>query len=211
MYNWIFGATTRDGDYCAKGFIAQTLCTNLSYCHNRNKIIAYFEASTNESGQLKSRLGRRNQLRATASSSSKAHMSKLASGITDIDNSKSSVKGFLAIWDDKVSSSPIVITTETLVSSASLGFTNDGGSRIDFLVLGLVDGRVLITGFPLPLKLIGLPTVMSSVSVNAFQNNNLEHAHSFVNEPQNGNSSSGNVLLEAACKTLSYHSGRVNY
>ena len=58
-------------------------------------------------------------------------------------------RSFLAVWKDALSGSPRILELDSEVRSIALGDT-DGPDKFDICVLGMADGRILISVLPLP-------------------------------------------------------------
>lgn len=67
-------------------------------------------------------------------------------------------KFFLAVWTNDISATPTIVQLDSPVRALALGRTGGTSDRIDLCVLGFDDGRIVISGLPLPLMQIQLTT-----------------------------------------------------
>lgn len=199
VYSWKFGAQSRDQEFVFKGVPATKLCvtrhtakTNYIIasfeCQAESKLL--LAAEVVKTRRRSSLAIRRNSAQGggslpgsiTQDSLTAAALSQILAGndaqehVTDPavggGSGKTGQLGkrrpFLAVWQDKLTSSPQVIYVDTPVRSIALG-ESDGPDKFEFCVMGLADGRVLLSLLPFPVRLVdpvslGLPATVTPAS-----------------------------------------------
>jgi WD40 repeat protein len=175
VYSWTVGATTRSSEFVQKGLAASKIAVSRNHKSSPTIIVA-FENLTGETGLTTADMIKRRRLSSFAS----RKISSSFSESTDIRGSKNTTdlaaiasafvrdfetrgatpdtpaarpvagpKSFVAMWTNDVSPTPTVIQVETPVRSIAIGRVGFPDSY-DLCVLGLVDGRILISLLPLP-------------------------------------------------------------
>jgi WD40 repeat protein len=171
VYSWKVFGTRRDADYISKGLIASKVVVGTSLV--KNPIIAYFEVEA-----FVPTLGKRASSRTIRLTSpdqegqppSSAKSSRSRRGSVSAKVSQFGDAGFdgsfligknkqlLALWYDNVSLTPSIINLDTPVTAITLG-KFDGIESQDVCVLGLYDGRILISLLPFPVRVVQDPTM----------------------------------------------------
>jgi WD40 repeat protein len=70
---------------------------------------------------------------------------------------------FVALWENEISANPVIAYCDVPIKSVALGRLSSPDS-VDVCVLGLGDGRVLISTFPIPLLYINPVSVSTTIS-----------------------------------------------
>ncbi len=181
VYSWQLGAPTRDQEYVCKGISATRLAISKNKekdCY----IVACFESQADDVLPLAAnvvKLRRQSSIAIRKLSKSHTGLQSLM-GFMNTENpmanflsenstntpllqttnsSKSGLapgtkkKNYMAVWTDRVSSTPKLVYTEAPIRAIALGET-DGFDKFEICVLGMEDGRILISLLPLPFKVV---------------------------------------------------------
>ncbi len=70
---------------------------------------------------------------------------------------------FVALWENEISANPIIAYCDVAIKAISLGRLTSPDS-VDICVLGLADGRILVSTFPIPLLYVNPMNVTSSTT-----------------------------------------------
>lgn len=179
VYGWKVGGRVRHQEFVYRGFSATRIA--LSKHHKQENdcyIIACFDSSI-ESNLNINPTELKNSKTVNKNTTNQEHV--LDTVVATKDGMKPNTSGvlhaeehlkkkhFLAIWKGVVSATPQMLLLDTAVKSLSLGET-DGPDKLNICVLGLIDGRVLVSLLPLPFFRI-LDTSHSNIpqSVNFIQ------------------------------------------
>jgi hypothetical protein len=97
---------------------------------------------------------------------------------------------FIAIWEDNLSLSPVCIQVESPIRALAVGRSGGSVDRMDLLLLGYSDGRVVITALvrPYPVIEVVVPVFYTTLTPSPINNNNVL---SSVNNANNNNNNRG--------------------
>lgn len=114
----------------------------------------------------------------------------------------------IAFWKGDVTAFPNIVNLEVSASSIALGNVYDAGQAIEICIIGLVDGRILISSMPIPTRILNNN---STVYVPPSSSSSNRDAQLLQQQANDESSSSQNIFLdESSCKSLSLHCGRIS-
>lgn len=223
VYSWKVFENRRDGEYISKGLVASKVVVGLSTLDY--PIIAYIE-SEHTAQMMTRRTSSRNVRSGSAihQSNEEAHqqqpgsakgtpgrrgsvvgMNKVQTPIDQGFDFHSTMGGkskhLLAVWYGNVSSTPHIINLDTPVTAITLG-SIDGIESQDVCVLGLSDGRILISLLPFPVRIIqdtSIGVLPSSQSIAT------DDSNQFNVDDTKSQQQTLEHLNETACKSVQLH------
>lgn len=219
VYSWKMNAKgIRDGEYIYKGVPATKIIVGATVSKD-TPIIACYESNpsevTNTALGSIGTLGRRtskllkNKSPIIKSDGNDSATRKLNSRD---GNEAEKLKYFLVFWKGNITSTgETIVYLETSVTSIALS-TLGGNPTVDICVLGFIDGRVLISSLPLPLKvLIPSPQMAFSSHFHADSPGSVNKKITSTTGLLDANEESEQYLNENSthCKHIQLHSSAV--
>lgn len=158
IYSWNVGQSGRSGEFMMKGSYASRIAINSPWKNRPVSILGCYDSSLDTCMFLNSRKSNTRRLASIISTSravSRLPTAKSVESLTDmVEASRNSSRNCLVYWKNSVTPNPEIIYLDTIVTSISLGWT-ELLNPVEIAVLGLIDGRILLTALPFPLQIIG--------------------------------------------------------
>jgi len=187
IYGWKIGETSRDQEHVFKGVSVNRVAISKTQRDKCTIAVSFdmYTAQQHPSQQGDSSLGRRQSSVKSRRSPMRVQSPPVAqdvpaghlgarrgsSNVSGFSESTASLLGaktgtapvarhFVAFWEDLLSNGPTTLEVDASVCSIALGCT-DGPDKFDICVLGLADGRMLVSTLPVPSVLRAVDTTLS--------------------------------------------------